>query len=143
MALAICGCLLCSCGQRTTSNLSAAPKATSPVTGQVLVDGQPAQRLSVTCHDVNRLDKQNVPRPVGLTGEDGKIEFSSYQKADGVPQGEYVLTFTWGEWDDYWKKFSGPDRLKGRYADPQKSTFRLTVKDRGPTDLGTIELSTE
>jgi hypothetical protein len=113
------------------------------VIGQVLVDGKPAQKLSVICHDVTGLDKPSGPRPVGLTADDGTIEFSTYQKGDGVPEGEYVLTFTWRAWDDYWKTFSGPDRLTGRYADPHKATIRLTVKEKSPTELGTIELSTE
>lgn len=142
-AFAISGVLLCSCSQRNTTDLSSQPKPTSPVIGQVLVDGKVADKLSVICHDVDRSTKQNRPRPVGLTDEDGRIEFSSYQKGDGVPEGQYALTFTWGEWDDYWKKSSGPDRLAGRYADPQKSTIRLTVKRGTPTDLGTIQLQTK
>lgn len=109
----------------------------------MLVDGKPAQKLSVICHDIHRTDKLSGPRPIGLTGDDGRIEFSTYQKADGVPEGEYVLTFTWREWDDEWKKPTGPDRLAGRYADPEHSAIRLIVKSGEPADLGKIELLTE
>ncbi len=141
-ALACLGLLTCSCNRRETA-IPAVPKSTSRVIGQVLVDGKPAAKLLVTCHDAQASNTKKAPRPVGLTSEDGKIEFSTYQKADGVPAGDYVLTFAWREWDNYWHKFSGSDRLKDRYADPQKSAIRLTVKQGEPTDLGTIELSSE
>jgi 5-hydroxyisourate hydrolase-like protein (transthyretin family) len=141
--LAIGGLLLCSCGQRTASNPSAAPQATSPVSGHVLVDGKPAAKLQVTCHDTQATRTKNAPRPTGLTGDDGTIEFSTYQKGDGVRPGDYVLTFTWREWDPDWSRFSGADRLKDRYADAHKSAIRLTVKQGEPTALGVIELSTE
>jgi len=141
-ALAFLALLIVSCTKQESA-LPAAPRSTSPATGQVLVDGQPAPKLLVTCHDNRGTDIPNAPRPVGLTGEDGKIEFSTWQKADGIPAGEYVLTFTWREWDPYWNRFHGTDRLKDRYADPATSTVKLSVKKDAPTELGTIELSTE
>ena len=141
-ALASLGLGMCSCSRRESA-VPAPPKSTLPVSGQVLVDGKPAAKLSVTCHDAQATNAKSVSHPVGLTGDDGKIEFSTYQKGDGVPAGEYVLTFAWREWVPYWNRFEGADRLKDRYADPQKSTIRLAVKPGEPADLGTIELSTE
>lgn len=142
IAQAVCCLLLCSCGQDNSPPVVDARKETYPVTGQVHVDGQPAHKVFVTCHNVNEIQKQNVFKSLGLTDENGKLDFSTYESSDGVPEGEYVLTFTWGEWDDYWKRFSGPDKLKDRYADPKKSEIRLTVKKGELADLGIIELST-
>jgi hypothetical protein len=141
-ALASLGLWICSCNRREAA-IPSAPKSTSPVSGQVLVDGKPTAKLSVTCHDVQATNTKSGPRPVGLTGDDGNIEFSTYQKGDGVPAGEYVLTFAWREWVPYWNRFEGVDRLKDRYADPKNSAIRLTVKKDAAAELGAIELSTE
>ena len=39
------------------------------------------------------------------------------------------------------RSYSG-DLLKGRYSDPEKSEFTLTVIGTDPIDLGTIDLKT-
>src|SRR5436190_18563651 len=141
--LAICGLMLCSCSQQTGPIPSAAPQATSPVSGQVWVNGNPAAKLQVACNDTQATNGKSTPHPVGLTDEDGKIEFSTYQKGDGVPAGDYILTFTWREWDPIFSRPTGNDRLHDRYTDAKKSAIRLTVKQGESVDLGTIELSTE
>lgn len=61
-----------------------------------------------------------------------------------MPPGEYVLTFSWREFNTFSMSYSGPDKLNGRYNDPQQSEFRLTVESGDePIDLGRIELTTE
>jgi hypothetical protein len=78
-----------------------------------------------------------------MTGPDGKFAISTYQSADGVPAGEYLLTFVWGRFDMISKSYGGPDKLNGRYADHQKSEHRVQVESGKPTDLGRIELTTK
>jgi len=137
-AVAVVCLLLSSCGEKLPER-----KETFPVTGEVYVDGQPAAQLQVTCHDVKGIDTAAPTVSSALTGPDGKFAISTYLSADGVPAGEYLLTFVWGRFDMLSKSYGGPDKLKGRYTDPQKSQHRIKVESGKPTDLGRIELSTK
>ncbi len=139
LGLAVMCCLvLCSCGDKDPSR-----KDTYPVTGTVKVDAQPGANLAVKCVSVNGLDKENPTVSSAFTNEEGEFEISTYESSDGVPAGEYVLTFMWGSWNPVSGSYGGPDKLNGRYDDPKESTFKVTVKDGEPTDLGEIELTTK
>lgn len=114
------------------------------VTGKLLIDGQPQAQVAVTC---NRPKDDPPPEgtsapivPSGLTDAQGKFSIGTYESADGVPNGTYVLTFAWGQVDMISGRYGG-DRLKGKYKDPQKSEFQATVNGK-PVDLGVIELKT-
>ncbi len=127
-----------SCGKQDASR-----KPTYPVTGEVYVDGQPAANLAVRCISVAGLDKENPTFSSAFTDEQGRFAISTYEKADGVPEGEYVLTFEWGQWDFVSGQYGGPDKLKGRYKDPATSKIRFKVEAGKPTNLGRIELTTK
>jgi hypothetical protein len=137
-ALAIVCLHLCSCAEETPDR-----KPTFPVTGRVQVDGQPAAQLSIACHDVKGVDPLHPTVSSAITDQDGKFAVSTYQSGDGLPEGEYVLTFAWGKLDLLSKSYGGADRLKGRYSEPQKSAWRFRVETGKPTDLGCIELATK
>jgi hypothetical protein len=109
----------------------------------VYVDGQPADGLAVTCHSVAGLDKESPTLSSAFTGKDGKFEISTYESADGVPAGDYVLTFVWGKWNTISMTYGGPDKLNDRYKDPKTSEFKVSVQQGKPTDLGRIELTTK
>ena len=130
--------LLCSCGKEDQFR-----KETYPVAGVVYVDGQPAANLAVRCIDVNGIDKENPTTSSALTDKEGKFEIATYESADGVPEGEYVLTFTWGDWNLISGTYGGPDKLNGRYADHKSSQVRYKVEKGNPNDLGRIDLSTK
>lgn len=130
--------LFCSCSEQGENR-----KETFPLTGEVYVDGSPAARLQVTCHDVNGLDKEQPTMSSAFTNEEGKFEISTYASADGVPEGEYVLTFVWGKMNMVSMSYGGPDQLDGRYDDPESSEHPATVEKGKPTDLGRIELTTK
>ena len=143
IAVALCVCLLlASCGDSGPVTPKAVDKTTSPVTGRILVDGEPVEKLRVTCENAAEGNEPSL-RSLGLTDAKGTVAFSTFRDSDGVPPGDYVLTFAWQDWDDYWNRHEGPDRLGGRYSDPEKSEYRLTVREGETTDLGTIKLSTE
>mgnify|MGYP003574660085 CR=1 FL=1 len=116
-------------------------KETYPVSGEVYVDGQPAAALAVRCINVNGLDAEHPTTSSTFTDEEGKFEISTYESADGVPEGEYVLTFQWGKWD-LSGSYSG-DKLNGRYKDPKASQHPVTVEEGKPTDLGRIDLTSK
>ncbi len=118
-------------------------KPTFPVQGEVYVDGQPAGQLAVTCHNVQGMDTKNPTTTAAFTDEAGKFRLSTYLSGDGVPEGEYVLTFLWGRHNLISMTYGGPDKLKNRYDDPKKSKVRFTIEKGKPLDLGKIELTTK
>ena len=117
-------------------------KPTSPVVGQILVDGSPpGSPIQVTCLSQEGIDQENPTFSSCLSDNDGKFEISTYEKGDGVPAGDYVLTFMWGQMNLVKMGYGGPDKFKGRYSDPEKSEFVIGVVEGLPTDLGVIELT--
>jgi hypothetical protein len=135
LLLALVCLTLCSCAEKAPDR-----KPVYPLTGQVLVDGQPARRVSVFCHDVKGMDGKQPTLSSSTTDQDGKFAMTTYETGDGVPQGEYVLTFEW--YDGVPGGAPLPDKLKHRYADVKASKVRATVKAGEPTDLGKVELAT-
>jgi hypothetical protein len=116
------GCLSCSGGD-----------ALQPVRGKVLYRNKPLPGALVTFHPKGA-NPVTVVRPVGLTGADGTFTLTTGQKA-GAPAGEYVVTVICSEAVEppAGKGFSTAppetrDRLKGAYADREKSALQVEIK---------------
>lgn len=139
-ACVMLGCVTHLCGCSNNTDLGRKP--TSPVTGEVYVDSQPAAGVLVKFHDVKGFDTANPTESATMTDENGKFAVSTYDEGDGVPAGEYQVTFEWGELNKFTMQYSG-DKLKGKYADPKKSAHRITVTDGGANDMGRVELTTK
>jgi hypothetical protein len=125
------------CGQSDQDRLP-----TFPVVGKVLVDGEPVEMLAIRCVRLSEADKDHPTQSQCFTTADGTFTISTYESGDGVPEGEYVLTFQWGEWNMFSHSYGG-DKLDGRYNDPAKSEIKFEVIPGEPTDLKTIELTTK
>ena len=139
---AIAGCVLTGCSKKEEPFR----KQTSVVTGQVIVDGTPVPAespMKVECHNVAGMDQEHPTISSALTREDGKFEISTYESGDGLPAGDYVLTFMWGKMNLIAGSYGGPDKLKGKYNNPDKSIFKISVKEGEPVELGKIELKTK
>jgi len=118
-------------------------KTTSPVKGTVTVDGAaPGSEVQLECHSVAGMDSQHPTVSQTATDADGNFAISTYAAGDGVPAGEYVLVFSWKEFNIMARAYSGPDKLKGRYSDPKTSQIKVSVKEGEPLDLGIIPLTT-
>ncbi len=115
---------------------------TFPVTGQVLVDGEPAGFLLVNCVLQSEADKENPTESKCVTEDDGSFKIATYVSGDGVPEGDYVLTFQWGQLNLFTHSYDG-DKLNGRYRNPATSPVKFTVTPGVPTDLGEINLTTK
>ena len=108
--------------------------AVYPVAGKVLFNGQPAERAMVVFHPLGANDPRAL-RPLATVAADGTFRLTTYTTGDGAPEGEYAVTITWPggpppkDPDD-----PPPDRLKGRYANPAKSPWKVTVKP-GPNEV--------
>lgn len=119
-------------------------KETTKLTGQVLVDGKPPDSpLKVTCHNLAGMDKNQPTISTTLTDQEGKFSMSTYESGDGVPPGDYVLTFFWGKMDLIGGGYGGKDKLKGKYSDPEKSPIEVSIQPGEPVDLGKIKLTTK
>jgi hypothetical protein len=106
-----------------------------PVTGQVRVAGQPALDAIVIFHPDASDEQRAKLRPHGTVDANGQFELTTYVPSDGAPAGSYRVTVTWPGVDpnagvdaqDPEYRPSGPDRLKGRYANPGKTPLRATI----------------
>jgi hypothetical protein len=103
--------------------------AVYPVAGTLTVSGQPAANAMVAFHPLDQAGSQTA-LPVASTGPDGTYRLMTYAAGDGAPAGEYAVTVVWP--DDSQPRDEcvddvTHDRFKGRYADPAKSPWRVTV----------------
>lgn len=115
---------------------------TYPVKGKVHVNGKPAQDLFIYLHPMDQ-NNPNAVRPFAQTNENGEFELNSYVTGDGAPVGEFIVTFDWPMKSGTFKnRFEGPDQLRGKYKQPDKSKFRINITKQGQL-LETFELSTK
>jgi hypothetical protein len=136
--------LFCFCAFVGCSGDEPFRKPTSPVKGKVTVDGAaPGSEIQIECHSVNGMDTQHPTMSQTATDADGNFSVSTYEAGDGIPPGEYLLVFSWQDYNVMARSYSGPDKLKGRYSDAKTSQIKLTVKEGEPLDLGVIALTTK
>ncbi|HZV05218.1 MAG TPA: hypothetical protein VE999_09065 [Gemmataceae bacterium] len=112
-------------------------KSVVPVRGKVFLGGKPADGALVVFNPVGENDP-NVVRPQGTVGRDGTFEMSTYKENDGVPPGEYNVSFVWLIENPKTKKEWSP--LPARYMDPKNSGVRVTINE-GANDLQPFALT--
>jgi hypothetical protein len=119
-------------------------KPTTKVTGKVTVDGAtPDPPVQVECIAASETGGEHATFSRCDTKPDGSFELSTYESGDGVPAGEYTVTFKWQPFNLMSRDY-GPDKFKGKYAKPESSTVKFTIADGDPPkDLGTIDLTTK
>jgi hypothetical protein len=104
---------------------------------KVLVNGRPAAGATVVLHARNDTKLAGLC-PHALVEPDGSFRLTTYRSEDGAPAGTYALTLTWplparaGQEE-------GPDRFKGRYADPRRPVCQVEIKV-GTNDLEPVQL---
>jgi hypothetical protein len=110
-----------------------------PTTGQILVNGKPAEGARVVFHHLGDWgDKSIVPQAV--TKEDGRFTLTTYQMGDGAPAGDYRVVV---EWPAYRRgRNLGPDQLLGKFAKPESSGLTAHV-EKGNNELPVFDLKAE
>ncbi len=88
LLMACVAALVCGCGSDRVP--------VYPVSGQLFVNGQPAEGWIVMLHlepapDPNA--KYPHPLPRAAVGPDGRFQFHTYEKNDGAPVGTYKVSF--------------------------------------------------
>jgi 5-hydroxyisourate hydrolase-like protein (transthyretin family) len=98
-----------------------------PVSGQVLVNGQPAKGVRLVFYPQGDWGG-NVIAPQAWTEEDGSFVLETYSPKDGAPAGDYRVT---AEWPAYRRgKDWGPDKFGNKYAKPETSGLTAHVENR-------------
>ena len=117
----------------------------APVHGSVTVDGKPAAGVVLFFCPVGGSPEVQKVRPMGITGEDGKFELTTVDKADGAPPSQYKVIMMWpaaGAAGQDGSIQMGPDRLQNRYMNLEKSQFSVEVKS-GNNDVPPFELKSK
>lgn len=137
----VLGMLLAGCQPKNTF----VRDKTTKVTGVLLIDGKPEPLVNIRMNRVGTPDESagtsKLLTASGMTDNEGKFVIGTYDKGlegDGAADGEYVLTFQWGQINLIGGRYEG-DKFKGKYADPTKSVHKVEVAGE-PVDLGLIEL---
>ncbi len=111
-----------------------------PVTGVVLVDGQPTAGIKIKMFS-QTTDREKRAFPRGVTDEEGRFHAWTYRVNDGVPPGEYVVTYVDHSQANPTIR-DNPDGFQGRYSDRKSTEHKITVPDSDePFDMGEIALS--
>ncbi|HAC89628.1 MAG TPA: hypothetical protein DCF63_03205 [Planctomycetaceae bacterium] len=98
-----------------------------PVSGTVLIDGQPGKELFLRLVPAD--DKEPSPvNPQTFTDAEGRFSFMTYLEDDGVPSGKYNLLVEklQNQGASFW---TGPDGLKNLYNHVDQPAERLEVKE--------------
>ncbi|OWK35873.1 hypothetical protein [Fimbriiglobus ruber] len=121
-----------------------------PVTGSLKVSNKAPEGLLVTLVPTSGSDDPSS-RPSGIVDADGTYKLSTYNAASrtgikGAPPGKYKVILCWlpqrrpGDPVDPNPTGKPPvDKLGGRYLNPERSTYEVTVKDEA-TELAPINL---
>jgi hypothetical protein len=107
-----------------------------PVSGKVLVNGEPAVGATVTLVRKGSADSLKDPTPCGVVDEDGTFTLSG-PGGEGAPPGEYIVLVEWKEGAGAKRgrapALSAPDRLKKKYQDPNTPLLTATVEAKSNT----------
>ena len=126
---------------------------TYPVTGKILVDGQPATKAMVIFCPTGGTEEMMKKRPFDETDGGGVFNLTTFSPADGAPAGDYNVIVRWpapknerrqptNPEDDIHGDRSLPravDQLRGRYFHPERSGLKATVT-KGRNELAPFEL---
>jgi hypothetical protein len=125
-------CGLISCGSAQREIKIPNKLTTFEVTGEVLVDDEPAAFVTVRLKPL----KAGGLESKGITDANGIFKISTYGSNDGAPAGEYAVIFTRRPITG---TGLGADAFGERYATVKKAPLKVVVED-GPLDIGQIEL---
>ncbi|SFI63929.1 BON domain-containing protein [Planctomicrobium piriforme] len=113
----------------TTTSLSDFPVV-------VLYAGKPADGAILTLHPLDPQPANEIKRPLGRVGPDGTVEWTTFDRGDGVPPGRYAVTAIWhplvlvnGE------TFSRSNVLGKEYQKSDSTPLRLEVSAQAQSPL--------
>jgi hypothetical protein len=108
--------------------------------GTVTSNGKPVGGALIVLHCKDK-GRENDPKPVATTKDDGTFALTTFESDDGAPAGEYGVTIVWNEKPKAGKmSLSGEgaavqDKLAGRYGDPRNPKLSASVTAAGPNQF--------
>ncbi len=91
--------------------------------------GQIASGAFLTLYPVNMKDHDTHVRSQGRVDDKGTVSWTTFEPADGLIPGDYVVTATWNRTIEVNGEIEpGPNLLPQMYEAPETSPMRLTVK---------------
>jgi hypothetical protein len=110
-----------------------------PVSGKVTYRGSPARGAVVSFRRGDDSGKQ--PTIMGVVRQDGSFELVCGPLGKGAPPGDYDVLIEWKRVTrpGRGRPQTGPDLLRGRYADPKHPLLHATV-EAGDNTLPPFEL---
>jgi hypothetical protein len=109
-----------------------------PAHGQVLWEGKPLPGALVLLHPQNQPELAKL-RPIAYTAADGTFEFTTFEKGDGAPAGEYTVTVEWRRPAREEDELPPANSLPHRYSQPDSTPLRLQI-NQGTNELPALEL---
>jgi hypothetical protein len=112
-----------------------------PVSGKVIYQGAPAAGATVFFYRQGA-DPMNEHMIMAIVQEDGSFELVCGSLGKGAPPGQYDVVIEWkqGSGQSKGRPQHGPDKLKGRYADPKHPILHATVEAKS-NQLAPFELT--
>ncbi len=105
-------------------------KTVYPVKGRVLVNGKPAEGVTVMfnlLNDPSLTDPSELyVKPKGKTDAEGWFTLTTYKGNDGIPAGNYAVTLFWVP-KGFAGDFDKANKLPARYKDPETSEIKVTI----------------
>ena len=112
-----------------------------PVSGTVTHKGSPAAGAVVFFYRQGG-SPANEPAIMGIVQEDGSFELMCGSLGKGAPPGDYDVVIEWKQVSvkGEGRPQRGPDKLKGRYANPKHPLLRAKVEAK-TNELPPFELT--
>ena len=99
---------------------------TYPASGHIFYKGQPAKGAQVQLWALGGDLKLAASCPHATVEVDGSFKLTTYTTGDGAPVGAYGVTLRWRLPPPPGKE-EGPDRFRGRYADPRQPLLQVRI----------------
>ena len=112
-----------------------------PVWGEVTFNGSCAQGATVFFQRKGA-DPKEEQMIMGIVQDDGSFELACGSLGEGAPPGEYDVLIEWKEvlGQSKGRPQRGPDKLKGRFADPKHPRLHATIEAE-PNELAPFDLT--
>jgi hypothetical protein len=106
-----------------------------PVTGSVTIDGKPAEGAMIIFCPQNPSPEVENLRPFGKSDATGAFNLMTFDEGDGAPAGSYKVLVKWPapatvDPRDGRPGAPGPDRLRGKYYNLDKTPLTATVEEK-------------
>lgn len=138
VAAALVLAVLAGCGQKAADRTPV-----FPASGSITVKGLPAHGAIVVLHPKNAIPAPNgegAPAPRANVDEQGAFDVTTYDRGDGAPEGEYVVTVMWfKQIKENGDLKAGPNVVPAKYSRPSTSDIVVKIA-AGQNSLPPIKL---